>query len=417
MIPLTAALLLTSCGFAPVSETAGTGAVSEAQSQVTAMEEIPVVDYTVPAQLPNILVDLEGYDADGTKRIGVKGSRLPESFTLVDAQSGETVYAGLLEDVTPDAEQGLYSAAAVLDTWTQPGTYYLKCDYIGQSYPFTITEGLYETTFQALYEEQLERCADGEMTTDEVIVLLQTCEWYPDLFPDEDADGTPDVFAALTKWVNLDKDADPAAGTEMRYAAALAKFSYLYQKYDKQYATECLQRASTVFDLTQSTLQSDADKFFALTELYRATGLYTYRNQIADYQTYFDNHSNYLEERGYQYGVMTYLATRQEVDVELCSLFMGTLMDSGEEIGELYGEMTQPLNPRNNGADDLLQHTRALVCANYVMNNYQYSRGLETFLHYLRGANLESTDFYAEREPGQEYLLYYAQLAAGGITE
>jgi len=376
-----------------------------------------VVDYVVPRQTPNILVDLEGYDADGSKRISVKGSRLPDSFALVEAESGETVYTGALEDVTLDAEQGLYSGAAVLDAWTEPGTYYLECDYIGQSYRFDITEGLYEASFETLYEEQMQRCEAGELTADEAIVLLQTCEWYPGLFPDEDGDGTPDVFTALQNWIGLEQDADPEAGTELRYAAALAKYSYLYQKYDKEYATECLQRASAVFDLTQSTLQADADNFFALTELYRATGLYTYRKRIADYETYFENHSDYFRESGYQYGVMTYLTTRQKVDVDLCNLFMDTLMDQGEEIGTLYEEMVQPVGSRNNGTEDLLQHARALACANYVMNNYQYSHGLETFLHYLRGGNLESTDFYAEREPGQEYLLFYAQLSTGGMTE
>jgi len=41
----------------------------------------------------------------------------------------------------------------------------------------------------------------------------------------------------------------------------LAKFSYLYQKYDKKYATSCLQRASAIFDKTQNTLGQDAESF------------------------------------------------------------------------------------------------------------------------------------------------------------
>jgi len=116
---LISTLLLTACGD-PVTETTGSGSAAEAAAQVTAMEEIPVVDYVVPRQTPNILVDLEGYDADGSKRISVKGSRLPDSFALVEAESGETVYTGALEDVTLDAEQGLYSGAAVLGYTATP---------------------------------------------------------------------------------------------------------------------------------------------------------------------------------------------------------------------------------------------------------------------------------------------------------
>ena len=50
-----------------------------------------------------------------------------------------------------------------------------------------------------------------------------------------------------------------------------------------------------------STSGRDAEKFMALTELYRAAGLYTYRNQILEYKDFFEDNTSYLEETAYLY--------------------------------------------------------------------------------------------------------------------
>ena len=154
---------------------------------------------------------------------------------------------------------------------------------------------------------------------------------------------------------------------ETLYVAALAKFSYLYQKYDLQYATECLQHASAVFSKMQTPMGKDADYFYALTELYRATGLHTYRNQIQDYASYFQGNSSYLGETSYLYAAMTYLVTRQQVDVELCNTFMSDIMDRGEEVSNLYEDMIHPITAKNNGVDDLMNRAQELFCCNYVL--------------------------------------------------
>jgi len=167
-----------------------------------------------------------------------------------------------------------------------------------------------------------------------------------------------------------------------------------------------------VFGQVQNTLSKDADTFFALTELYRATGLATYRNQMADDVSFLENNTSYLEEQEYLYGVMTYLVTRQSVNMDLCSDFMGTLMDKAEEISGRYEEMLRPVNAKNNGSADLLKNAMIVSCANFCMNNYQYTNICEEFLHYLMGRNRESVNFYASDEERVRYLLLLAGLAA-----
>lgn len=389
------------------------------QSKVVSMENTAIVDYTVPQQFPNIMVDAAGYRTEGAKRAAVKGRILPTTFCLVDAQTQKVVYTKELEDVQYNAEQNLYSAYADFGDWKQDGVYYLRCEHIGRSYDFSLETGLYERRFQEICQELIEGCKAQTVTHEDIKRLLLAYEWYGGIFTDTDANTIPDVLEAVADWIELTEEQNiqvgqPAApGQEAAYAAVLAKFSYLYQNYDKAYATDCLKRASVIFDQTQSTMQKDAECFHALTELYRATGAYTYGNQIAEYKTYFQGHTGFTEEMSYLHGAMTYVSTRQKVDMELCTIFMDALMTQGEDVSGVYEEMIHPVTARNNGAPDLLAHAERLACANYVMNNYQYNHVMEEFLHYLRGRNTQSVDFYAS-DMGEktEYLILLTQLVA-----
>lgn len=391
--------------------------VKSIYAAAVSMEGTPVVDYAVPQLVPNILVDTKGYSIGDEKAAAVKGRSLPEGFRLVDAATGETVYIGSIEDVTYSTELGIYSGTADFSAVESGGTFYLECDIVGQSYRFVIQDQLYAALFTENYEQLMESCQKRTLTLPEAIALLEAYEWYTEIFPDEDRDGVPDVLKELRGWVAYMEENGPDSKEEALYAALLAKFSYLYQKYDHEYATDCLKRGSTVYGQVQTTISKDADAFFALTELYRATGLYTYRNQIADYKSFFENNSSYMEETEYLYAVMTYMATRQKVDVELCETFMGNLMNRAEELSKRYTDMIHPVTAKNNGSAELLKCAVELSCANYVMNNYQYTNITEEFLHYLMGRNLESVSFYAQDEDRIGYMLLLAQLAANHLPE
>lgn len=386
---------------------------------ITAMESTPVVDYEVPQQFPNIMTDSSGYRTEGTKWAVAKGRRLPVTFSLMDARTHETVYTGRLEDVEYHAESALYSGYLDFSEWVQDGTYYLQCEHIGRSYDFTLETGLYERRFRESCQKQIVALQEQTVTNEDVKRMLLVCEWYEDNFPDEDENGIPDLLEAVADWITLTEAQNSQAGQvappgqEAAYAAVLAKFGYLYQKYDKEYATSCLKRASVVFEQTQSTMQKDAECFHALAELYRATGVYTYGNQIAEYKSYFQGHTGFTEELGYLHGAMTYLSTRQKVDMELCTIFMDALMAQGETISDVYKEMIHPVTARNNGAEDLLEYAERLACANYVMNNYRYNHVMEEYLHYLTGRNPQAVDFYAANMGDEaEYLIVLAQLVA-----
>lgn len=386
----------------------------DAKAASVCMESTPVVDYVVPSLTPNILVDQNGYQAQGKKTAVIKCAELPESFRLIECETGETVYVGSVEEGVYSTELGLYTGHADFGDFPgMPGEqYYIECDYIGRSYSFSISETEYRDMFDELYQEICDGCGSGEVLIDDVLALLTAYEWYGDIFPDEDEDEIPDVMEALQEWSTGLEHTQVDVRQASLYAAALAKFSYLYQKYDLTCATECLQRASTVFTQSQGSMQKDAESFFALAELYRATGLYTYHSQIVDYTSYFENNSNFLNESGYLSGAMTYMVTRQKVDVKLCNLLMEELLEKGEEISEHHAETLSPVNARNNGEEDLLKQSELLSAANYVLRSYQYDCIQEEFLHYLMGSNFQSVRFYPEDGTRDDYLLLLAQLAS-----
>lgn len=381
-------------------------------SALVYMESTPIIDYTVPELVPNILVDREGYSTFEIKEAVLRGSRLSEEFRIVDAGTGEMVYSGPIEKTEYNENTGIYVGYADFCDFNAEGEYYLESDYIGRSYTFVIKNDIYKEMFGEIYKEIEEDMEAQTAEIDEAMTLLLAYEFYGEIFADDNGNAIPDVMDMLEEWTKNINYSQIGTADGAKYAAFLAKFSYLYQKYDITYATECIQKASTVFTQTRNTAQNDANTFFALTELYRATGIYTYRTQILDYKTYFQNNSSFIEEPGYMYGAMTYMVTRQKVDVELCSLFMDNLMSHSEEIAGRSEDMLHPLNAKNNGADEILDRAEELACANYVLDSYQYNCLMRDFRHYLMGKNRMSVCFYPEEGRKSGYFLLLAQLAS-----
>ena len=378
---------------------------------VEGMESTPVVDYSVPPAMPNMLVDIRGYASECEKQAAVKGHQLPETFRLIDAETEEEVYSGQVEEITYNEELGLYFGFVCFDEYSTEGTYYLECDLVGQSYRFDIRDSMYLKLFQENYDILLDASRDHSLTTSEAITLLTAYEWYSGIFPDENGDQIPDVLKALQSWISYMEDSASDTGEDALYAAFLAKFGYNFQKFDQAYATDCLRRASTVFGQVQTAPGRNADAFFALTELFRATGLDTYGDQIINYRSFFENSGSYMEEMSYLCASMTYLSTRQKVDIELCTLFMNNLTGRGEELSKLYEDMIHPLAAQDDDSGDLLKSALELSCANYVLNSYHYTQITEEFLHYLMGRNAESVCFYPQEGNRSSYILLLAQLA------
>lgn len=180
---------------------------------------------------------------------------------------------------------------------------------------------------------------------------------------------------------------------EKAFAMAMAKFSYLYQNYDTEYATICLKAADRAFKHAKMDEGRTQDKweFAAAAELYRAAGQLSHQKYVVDFLK-----AEELEERDevVLMGCITYIATKQPVNVDLCGKIMKMLMAQAEDISaaaedSLY--MTAENGEQDNNS--LLLNMMYLTAVDHIIANSEYETTIENHLHYLLGRNDGAVSF------------------------
>ena len=433
----------------------------------------PEFNYEVPESLPSILVDQLGYALSGNKIAVFQGESLPATFAIIDADSGQAVYTGQIEQKGYDEETGILISYGDFTSFRTTGTYYIEASVIGQSYMFEIAENPYEELFDvALKQYYYNRCGltlssglagdaahnachtreaqmkeqasvkldvSGGWHVDETSTrdvgigcstvnhLLLAYELYPEVFDDElgipeSGNGIPDVLDEAKyeiDWLLKMQDAksgavyssvssaDSAAlgyllyidGVTMdatiRFAATMAKFSYLYQNYDRDFATGCLKAADRAYRYAGQYLVdvSPEEYFYAATELYRATGNYGYHNEIKNYlqqNPVTDMNNNFVF-----WGCVTYLSTKQRVETSICSDLIKVLMLEGERISyaSKNSKFLVSMDEQPSGSAELLRDITRLAVVDHIITNHEYATVLQNHLHYMLGRNLYAISY------------------------
>ena len=115
--------------------------------------------FEIPVQIPGIYVDQEGYETEAEKRIIFCGKDLPESYDIIDLETGQVVYSGEVLKPVYDEKSGNYSGFGQFNDFKNPGKYYVKADVLGESYAFSIKEDIYEELFdEACKKFYINRC-------------------------------------------------------------------------------------------------------------------------------------------------------------------------------------------------------------------------------------------------------------------
>ena len=385
---LCSALLLTSC-----SES---GSILGTRS----MEPVAVLDYELPSSVPGFMADIRGYSVSSEKYAYLRlleEAGAPDYFSVRDLNSGRIVYEGMFEK----SKMGDELLKADFSDLKTEGIYRAECSIYGCTEEFRISGDMYEALSHTYEERITEGCRDLSASPETVLDYLQAYEWYG---RDEDegasdsiVSSAPESLTIVRDWISGkdyqgSRDRDAAL-----YAAILAKFSFLYKEYDSSLATECLQKASSIYSQSGNVIKSDADSFRALTELYRASGESSYYNEISEYKESFLEGTGALED-GYMFGTMTYIVTRQAVDKELCDLLVGRILSDAQDINGNRREITDPVSSALSSDAEMLRNIRKLMCANYILRGYEYNMTIQQMFHYLSGLNVESAVF----EPGTD---------------
>lgn len=464
-------LLLTGCNAPLIQEEA-----TQAQVEITSMEEEADLSYEVPVSSPNILVNQLGYITESTKLAVFSGTELPEEFRVVDVRTGNTAYTGKLENCREREETGEKIGYGDFSEFTVSGDYYIETEHLGRSYSFTVGDGLYDAVFrEAVKQYYYNRCGitlteeyagskahnachtsrallreDFSVTLDvsggwhqdaagsqnvteaseNIGVLLLAYELFPEAFGDdmdipESGNGIPDLLDEIryeTDW--LIKMQNPETGAvyagvtvsgsaqgkasamyvepatyqaTKAYAMCLAKFSYLYQSYDMEYATNCLKAADRAWKYVvlneEEPMQQDGWKFAAAAELYRASGLLECRRYVE--QVLASGIDRTEDDAILFLGCVTYLSTKQPVNRDYCSDIMSLFMQEAEDISAkvknkpFFVDATEALSDN----EALLSDMMVLTMVNHVITNHEYETIIENHLHYLMGRNELSVSY------------------------
>ena len=398
-------LLLTGCSGKE------TYTVQNASGMAEGMETEAVIDYVVPQSFPGILINQAGYGVDSAKTAIFRGENLPETFCVYNAENGKKVYEGTVERKGYDAVTGERIAYGTFSDVTMPGEYYVEADIVGRSYTFTIGNQVYrkllEANVQHLYEGLQGKTTLTEEETKEsskaLMNSLLACELHGTAFDDEmgipeSGNNVPDVIDVLFVQVNLlmQQSEVVLASTDWEmvsyYAAAMAKCSYTYKEYDSVFATSCLQLADMVWKYMEKNADSiDEDmRFMVAAELYRASGAQRYHTYIKQYGAVEE-----LESREAIYGAVTYVSTKQSVDIELCNVFMKEIMSEAEDSAarskESYYQVS--LSEKQDNHEDIMWDMIMLTIVDKVISNHEYATVIENNLHYFLGRNPKAVSF------------------------
>lgn len=464
--------MLAGCS-APDNRPFNVGIQETQEEEITTLGLTPEFTYEVPVSTPNIVVDQVGYAADSSKIAVFRGEILPDTYDIIDAETEEVVYTGMLETKGSVEKKQSEVCYGDFTDFTTPGTYYLRAKMIGQSYSFVIADNPYEDIFHAALKQyyynrcgftlstelagssahnachtnmvQLKEDATVQMNVsggwhiDEngnrdviegcqaINSLLLAYELYGDIFTDdigipESGNGIPDIMDEVKYEIDwLLKMQDTKSGavysavsvidnqmpsyilyTEnitmdatIQFAATMAKFSYLYQNYDRNFATQCLKAADRAYRYAGKYPEDVSEEayFFAAAELYRATGSYSYRTVTQDYlvkteQLDMGNDSVFL-------GCTTYLSTKQRVEVSLCEKVIKILLKEVEEIASKAQNAVYLAdgNEEQDNNSELLKKMERLVVVDHVITNHEYATVLENHMHYFLGRNEQSISY------------------------
>ncbi len=202
---------------------AGCGA-SSAENQVS-MPELPVaapkatvdIDYEVPVQIPGIFVDQEGYAPNSEKTVVFSAKELPETFSIIDVDTGKEVYTGEVIKPSYDEASGKNMGIGRFNEFRDQGEYYIKTDNIGESYTFYIKDGIYNEVFdEACKRYFINRCGIALSETRAGVSAHSACHTAAAHLKE-----SPDTALDITGGWHMDEQADRDSLTGSRIAMNL----------------------------------------------------------------------------------------------------------------------------------------------------------------------------------------------------
>lgn len=267
------------------------------------------------------------------------------------------------------------------------------------------TDGLYETLLSDGLEAIENAKTDENLRIMNEADMLLCLEVYPNNSKSKDIKKVAKECAE-----DLLKDATKAKKSALDMymnAAVLTKAAYVLEDWkDKDVATDT---AKDLFEEAESNLKDEVElsgaRVFAAAELYRLTGMITYKSVVDASALEVVPEGFSYESPGY-YGIYTYLISENQGTFTVSSSMMENIFDKANAVvkDDFKQQIIQKEDARN-----ILDNARVVALADYVSECVEYENYMKKALCYLGGANISGTDY---REKGESlygeplYLIY-----------
>ncbi len=366
--------------------------------------ETPELDYELPELTPGLCVPSGGYDVAEDKKAHVYGTILPQEFHILETETWEVVYTGVFSEVKYHKDTTSYSAVADFTEFAQTGEYVLRCDYLGYSYPFTITERLQENALAEMVEGYgafLAAEGDAHSKVEGVLTLLLSYELYGEAYETQEGD-VPRVLQVVHTYAEAlmeEQEGEEEWSSDLyRTAALLAKYGNNYQAFDWNQANKAIKLAKDLWKEAEKAEPESNYRILAAAELYKATGTYSYRRVVQDYFDAKAETEKLLENRYEVLAVLTHFTTDYKVNRTLCTSLMEEILKQAEEAYS-YIDLDNQLLSMGAGEeklDEIMWNMVTVSVVEYVITNYEYGDLLEEEYFYLQGRNPQAMDYVSE---------------------
>jgi len=359
----------------------------------------------LPVSTTKVFIDQAGYISERGKKVMFLGERLGSQFRVIRQSDKEVVCTGQIEGGKTDPMSGVYLSMGDFSQVTEPGTYYIETDIVGQSYPFRITQDGYENMFIGM----LKNVGDVKLTEDvqgicdtsfgmHIIMYAMQCngslfeEAYR-YFDDEERDKQlVTQLLYFASWMMEQQGADGSLYGDYEATAAFCGAMVMSRDVFGKYEASVSKEHKAAYDKAWKWLETqkcDTDarksaRFYAASQLFKAEYSEEYKKIVEDFLK--ERGKDYAGERFVFYGVLPYITAEVNTDRDLCTHIMKDLVDANESYCEaakndmFFGTGKRTLY-------DNLYNMLLLCFINYITPSKEYTEIVENTIQYMGGLN------------------------------
>lgn len=360
---------------------------------------------SIPVSRPCIYVDRAGYVSGREKKVLFAGERHGETFDVVRSMDGAVVYTGRIPDGAKDGPSGRFFSVADFTELEEPGTYYIRTDIVGQSYPFLVAEDAYENLFLNMLrnvsnvslQESPAGVCDVSFGMHAIMHALQ-CNGalFEAAYGHLEGSGQDRQLVTqllyMAKWLISRQGGDGSIYGDYEATAAFCGIMTMsrdsFGRYEENVEKEYREAAQKAWGWLEGqacdTDERKAARFYAAAQLFKSDGGKEYKAAAEEFLR--ERKEDYSAGQFVFYGVLAYISGGTGIDRDLCTDIMGDMAERAKNISS-KAEEDVFFGTGTRTAEGNMSNMLHLSFVNYVMPSKEYTVIIENTIQYMGGCN------------------------------